>query len=74
MLFILSSSIWLSQIFFLKIDVMFVILASALDNPWSTVIVYDSRIMVLLLEKTVSEVTQDRDEVEKANQQLHGKW
>lgn len=29
--------------------------------------------MVLLLEKTVSEVTQDRDEVEKANQQLHGK-
>lgn len=53
---------------------MFVILASALDNPWSTVIVYDSRIIVLLLEKTVSEVTQDRDEVEKANQQLHGKW
>lgn len=30
--------------------------------------------MVLLLEKTVSEVMQDRDEVEKANQQLHGKW
>ena len=29
--------------------------------------------MVLFLEKTVSEVTQDRDEVEKANQQLHGK-
>ena len=30
--------------------------------------------MVLFLEKTVSEVTQDRDEVEKANQQLHGEW
>lgn len=52
---------------------MFVILASALDNPRSTVIVCGSRIMVLFLEKTVSEVTQDRDEVEKANQQLHGK-
>ena len=51
---------------------MFVILASALDNPWSTVIVYGSRIMVLFSEKTVSEVTQDRDEVEKANQ--HTDW